>query len=219
MIVMLGYLYGIDYENIWDDHIRDPCLVSHAGVYVVAEKYQAPKLKEEAYENFLRILGPKPRYYEYGKRPLREYNFIDFPVALHMIHAGTKPGSKVRPLMMHACTASLDKLEAIPNFWTLLNELPDLAVEIIKHQALPVTGIATAKSTRYGVLGSAKAYRRARTVGLMTVHILQTLANRTSNHSYTNIATRMNGSAQTVEKPLRQSVRCVNRTFDGSLRS
>jgi hypothetical protein len=36
-------------------------LVYHAGVYVVAEKYQAPKLKEEVYENFLRILGPKPR--------------------------------------------------------------------------------------------------------------------------------------------------------------
>jgi hypothetical protein len=136
MIVMLGYLYGIDYENIWDDHIRDPCLVFHAGVYVVAEKYQIPKLKEEAYENFLRILGPKPRWNEYGKRPLREYNFIDFPVALHMIHAGTKPGSKVRPLKMHACTASLDKLEAIPNFWTLLNELPDLAVGIIKHPSL-----------------------------------------------------------------------------------
>jgi predicted RNA-binding Zn-ribbon protein involved in translation (DUF1610 family) len=136
MIVMLSYLYGIHYENTWDDHIQDPCLVYHAGVYVVAEKYQVPNPKEEAYENFHRILGPKPRWHEYDKRPLREYNFIDFPVALHMIHAGTKPDSKVRPLMMHACTASLDKLQDNPNFWTLLDQLPDLAVEIIKHPSL-----------------------------------------------------------------------------------
>jgi hypothetical protein len=101
MIVMLGYLYGIDYENIWDDHIRNPCLVYHAEVYVVAEKYQVPKLKEEVYDNFLRILGPKPRWHEYDTRPMQEYNFIDFPVALHMIHVGTKPDSKARPLMMH----------------------------------------------------------------------------------------------------------------------
>lgn len=141
MIVMLSHLYGIHYENVWNDHIQDPCLVFHAGTYVVAEKYQVqknqvPKLKEEAYENFHRILGPKPRWHEYDKRPLREYNFIDFPVALHMIYAGTKPESKVRPLMTHACTASLDKLEENPNFWTLLEQLPDLAVEIIKHPSL-----------------------------------------------------------------------------------
>ena len=61
MIVMLQYLYGIDYENIWADHIQDPYLLYHARVYVVAEKYQVPRLKEEAYENFERVLGPKPR--------------------------------------------------------------------------------------------------------------------------------------------------------------
>jgi hypothetical protein len=53
-----------------------------------------------------------------------------------MIHVGTKPDSKARPLMMHACTASLDKLENNPNFWTLLKKLPDLAVEIVKHPNL-----------------------------------------------------------------------------------
>ena len=136
MIVMLQYLYGIDYENIWADHIQDPYLLYHARVYVVAEKYQVPRLKDEAYENFESVLGPNPRGSEYGKRPLLGYDFIDFPVAFHEILAGTKPDSKVRPLMMHACTSALDKLKDNPNFYTLLEDHPDLAVEIIKHPNL-----------------------------------------------------------------------------------
>jgi hypothetical protein len=96
-------------------------------VYVAAEKYRVPKLRNEAYANIKTIAGPTG---------MNNYDFADFTVTLRAIFTATPPDSPVRVLIMQACVSKLQKLNEDPSFVSLVLEVPDLAVAIIKHTDL-----------------------------------------------------------------------------------
>jgi len=146
-MIMLKYLYRIEYINIPKDRVENPSLPWHAQICIVAQKYQVPDLEKEVYQNFLSILRPRPLKHEpirmHGPKPpaqirpaqapVEEHNFVDFPVALDAIFNGTRPDCKIRKLMMRACIAGEDKLEEAADFKSLLEDQPDLALEIDRH--------------------------------------------------------------------------------------
>jgi hypothetical protein len=124
MMVLLRYLYGLPYIQYTDDEFDEFCLQSRAQVYVVAKKYQISRLRSEAYTNMEHILGPLET---------KSYGFVNFPAALKTIFTVTTPESEARVLIMQACIAGLHILREDDGFVSLLLELPDLGVEIIKH--------------------------------------------------------------------------------------
>jgi hypothetical protein len=117
MMVLLRYLYALPYTAVESADVGEALLHPHALVYVVAEKYQIPRLREEAYEKMYAMLHPSE----------------DFPAALRTIFTGTMPTSDARTLMIQACIAELGKLREIDGFLSLLLTLPDLGMEIIRH--------------------------------------------------------------------------------------
>jgi hypothetical protein len=127
MMLLLRYLYGLPYPAVRPADVKKSCLQLHTLVYVAAEKYQVTRLKNEAYANIKAIAGPTG---------VNEYDFADFTVTLRAIFTGTMPDSPVRILIMQACVAKLQRLNEDARFVSLLLELPDLGVAIIKHDGL-----------------------------------------------------------------------------------
>ena len=127
MMVLLRYLYALPYTAIEPEDVREACLQHHALVYVLAEKYQIRRLRDEAYQNIEVVVGP---------RHSSDHNFADFPAALRTILAATMSDDDLRILMMQVCIAMLPKLREREDFVSLMNDLPDLAVEIVKHTDL-----------------------------------------------------------------------------------
>jgi hypothetical protein len=124
MMVLLRYLYALPYVAVERDYFEDAYLHPHALVYVVAEKYQILRLRDEAYKNMETIVG---------SYAIPSYSFVDFPAALRTIFTATLPTNKARALMVHVCVAGLSKLRENEDFASLLLELPDLFVEILTH--------------------------------------------------------------------------------------
>ena len=127
MMVLLGYLYALPYPTIQPVDVKKSSLQLHTMVYVAAEKYQVLRLRNEAYANIKAMTGPTG---------VNDYNFADFTVTLRTIFTGTPPNSPVRTLIMQACVAKLHDLNKDASFTSLLLELPDLGVAIIKHDGL-----------------------------------------------------------------------------------
>jgi hypothetical protein len=127
MMVLLRYLYALPYLAIQPQDVKKACLHLHTLVYVAAEKYQVFKLRKEAYANIKTIAGPTG---------VNNYDFADFTVTLRAIFTAILPDSPVRVLIMQACIAKLQKLNEDPSFVSLVLEVPDLAVAIIKHTDL-----------------------------------------------------------------------------------
>jgi hypothetical protein len=127
MVVLLRYLYALPYTAVHPKDVKKSCLQTHVLVYVVAEKYQVSRLQNEAYSNIKTIAGPIG---------VTDYSFKDFSVTLRTVFTATTPNNKVRALIMQACIAKLQKLSEDESFVSLLLELPDLGVGIIKHTDL-----------------------------------------------------------------------------------
>ena len=117
----------------WDEY----SLQHHALVYVVAEKYQIRRLRDEAYENM-----------RYNMRPENLQNgiaFSEFMVTLRTIFTSTTPDSMARVCTMQACMRCLEELRDNADFVSLLLELPELGVEIIKHPDVTGDWVCTAQ--------------------------------------------------------------------------
>jgi hypothetical protein len=124
MMMLLRYLYALPYITVEPDEVKGAFLQPHALVYIVAEKYQIRRLRDEAYTNMENIVDPHNS---------DDYKIADFSLALQTILSATMPDSDVRVLMMQACIAMLPKLREDEGFLSLLADLPDLAVDIIEH--------------------------------------------------------------------------------------
>jgi len=122
MMVLLRYLYGNSYPttDCYDESSIGTSLQDHAQIFVVADKYQIPKLRDEALEN-MKGIG---------------FNEETFVPALRMIFNATTPNSIARKLMTDACVDQLYDLRLQDAFMALLPELPELAVEIVRHPHL-----------------------------------------------------------------------------------
>lgn len=128
MMVLLRYLYGIPYPttNPNAEDFSEASLQDHAQVLVVADKYQIPKLRQEAFEKMEIVLE------EYNG----DFDFGTFVLALQTIFTATTPNSTSRKLMKDFCVDQLYTLRLNDAFMTLLPEIPELAVDIIKHPHL-----------------------------------------------------------------------------------
>jgi hypothetical protein len=124
MMMLLRYLYALPYTTVDPEDVKEACLQPHALVYIVAEKYQIRRLRDEAYTNMEIIVGSLNR---------DDYSFGDFSLALRTILSATMPDSDARVLMMQVCIGMLPMLRKDEGFLSLLADLPDLAVDIIKH--------------------------------------------------------------------------------------
>jgi hypothetical protein len=127
MMALLRYLYALPYATVDSEDVEEACLHPHALVYIVAEKYQATRLRYEAYKNMVTIIGT------WG---IDHYSFVDFPAAFRTIFTATLPTNKARALMLQVCIAGLPQLRENDDFESLLLDFPDLGVEIIKHSHL-----------------------------------------------------------------------------------
>lgn len=135
MMVSLRYLYTLPYATVDSKDARQASLHPHALVYVVAEKYQITRLRDEAYKNMESIVG---------FRGVDDYSFVDFPAALRTIFTATLPTNKARALMVQVYIAELPRLRENDDFESLLLSLPDLGVETIKHSHLVGDWLCTA---------------------------------------------------------------------------
>jgi hypothetical protein len=131
MMVLLRYLYGTPYPttNQYDESFIEASLQDHARVFVVAEKYQIPKLRDEAFGKMKDVLDIYALDFD-------ESACEDFAPSLHAILTGTTSSSTVRKLMIEVFIDELRHLRLNDAFLALLPELPELAIEILKHPHL-----------------------------------------------------------------------------------
>lgn len=121
MIVLLRYLYGISYPT-------KASLQDHAQVFVVAEKYQISRLREEAFDEMESSLE--------DSELSCTFDYEGFVLALRTIFTATTPNNTARNLVMSVCITDLNNMRNHDAFTTLLAAVPELAVEIVKHPDL-----------------------------------------------------------------------------------
>ena len=122
VLAMLRHIYGLTYDE------QTPggcCLLSqHASVFVVAQKYQIPGLQADACRNIQSKLNS------------HIYPTEDFLKAVRTIFSSTRSDSIARAPMARECTVCLKELRARDDFESLLRELPDLSMDIIRNPDL-----------------------------------------------------------------------------------
>lgn len=121
---MLRFIYGLPYTSEEGKRHDEGSLVPHALVYVVAEKYQMPQLKDAAHDALLSIFvrGPEPK---------------DLVTALRIIFAGTlDTDDGARPLRVKYCVSQPSSLWKTNDFNMLLNDCAELGAAMFAHAEL-----------------------------------------------------------------------------------
>jgi hypothetical protein len=131
MVVLLRYLYGVPYAGDEPDSHEDSSLRQNALVYVAAEKYQIRQLRDEAYEKMESNMGDL-----FHRGAPGDDKFADFSDALRTIFGATMPDSEARGFMVQASIAMLHRLREDDRFLSYLADLPELAMDIVKHNDL-----------------------------------------------------------------------------------
>jgi hypothetical protein len=122
VMAMLRHIYGLTY----DEHTPGGCclLSQHASVFVVAEKYQIPGLQSDACRKIQNLLNS------------HIYPIEDFLKAIRTIFSSTVPDSIARAPIALECTVRLQELRERDDFLSLLRDLPDLSMDIIRDPDL-----------------------------------------------------------------------------------
>lgn len=142
MVAMFRAMYGLPYliRDLKIDRLANEDLVEHAQVYVVAEKYQVPALKDAVKKNLKYILAVNG-----GKTHLIEALRIMF----------TEIGDekdKVRDMLVSHCARKFSTLSKDESFKALLVELPEIATAIITHWNYDIgTWVCDGKASCQGV--------------------------------------------------------------------
>ena len=127
MIVLLRYLYDLPY----DDLTKDPktSLHSLAQAYVVADKYQAVRLRDEIHHQIEK---------HDQCRDLTDHD--DFFNALDVIVTGTTPQVVgAHATMIDVCVTHINSLSSQAAFSSFLQEHGEVGAEIINHNNLSLT--------------------------------------------------------------------------------
>lgn len=123
-MAMFRFLYGLSYkgeEKEWND---EKSLAPHASVYVVAEKYQVPELRDASVDSMLSIL-------------LGDGVKGDLSSALRIIFEGTtSTNTEARTLMVKYCVDQLPSLKKDQHFMTLLADVAELGAAMLGHEDL-----------------------------------------------------------------------------------
>jgi hypothetical protein len=121
VMVLLRYLYGIPYPT-------KASLQEHAQMFVVAEKYQISRLREEAFDEMEASLEESELSCT--------FDYEGFVLALRTIFTATTPNNTARKLLMSVCITDLNNMRHHDAFTALLAAVPELAVKIINHPDL-----------------------------------------------------------------------------------
>ena len=128
MFGLLRHLYDSAYDSssrYYDDK-RWNVLVTHAEVFVVAEKYQMQCLQNEVCCNMERIIRGSITHDQFS-------DINDFVQATRKIVAHTSDNNRARRLMVRTCVMNLRELHQVPSFVLLLQEFGRLGADIISH--------------------------------------------------------------------------------------
>jgi hypothetical protein len=131
MVALLRYIYGIRYDEIFEDlHLRP-----YAMAYIVADKYQVEGLKLAVTNEMKRVVRSMP-----SMNPRHEDSkdiVGDFLDALGIVVKRTTTNDQLaRKVIVEACTLNLQYLHKKPALLSLLRESADLGAEIIGHSDL-----------------------------------------------------------------------------------
>jgi hypothetical protein len=131
MLGLLRHLYDLPYNasSKPDDDKRWDSLVSHAEVFVVAEKYQMQSLQDE-------ICGRMGFWIDCAITEGRFSKVDDFVKALREIVSRTSDNNRARSLMVRICAMNLRELQEVKAFISLLKEFGSLGADIIGHEDL-----------------------------------------------------------------------------------
>ncbi|KAM0718324.1 hypothetical protein Q7P37_006656 [Cladosporium fusiforme] len=149
MFAMLRFIYGLpylngeEYENFdgstasrqqGNEYVcetRQDIIVQHTQVYVIADKYQLPKLQDTVQQNISKILAALP------------FHRAEPSIALALRICFTQIAHDedgVRSAMLNYCAMRVSSLKEEKLFRELLSEFPELAVAILQHDAFD-TGV------------------------------------------------------------------------------
>ena len=119
MMAMLRHIYGLRYDEL--PRGGTYLLSQHASTFVVAEKYQILGLQSDICSNIQSMLDS------------HIYPLEDFLKAARTVFTLTTSNSIARVPMARECTTRLQELRERDDFVSLLRELPDLSLDIIKN--------------------------------------------------------------------------------------
>ncbi|KAL1847583.1 hypothetical protein Plec18170_008480 [Paecilomyces lecythidis] len=115
---MLHFMYGIAYDSSGSEQGRVSPMLFDIRVYQVADKFDAPKLKEEAKEKFKRAVN-------------KCWDMDDFPIAIEEAYRITTPAD--RGLRDPLVTVSVDNIDCLlkhENFKRVLAQTTGFAADI-----------------------------------------------------------------------------------------
>ncbi|KAI9036230.1 BTB/POZ domain-containing protein [Aspergillus affinis] len=133
---MIHFMYGINYENSSSDHDRGFPMLFNIRVYQVGDKYDVPKLKSQARENFINALEKNSK-------------IDDLPLAIADAYQKTVSTDRgLRDPILSTTLCHIDALLENESFKQVLQETSNFAVDLVQRQA-QMTGMKVYRCPHY----------------------------------------------------------------------
>ncbi|EAW06333.1 BTB/POZ domain protein [Aspergillus clavatus NRRL 1] len=122
---MINFLYGFDYNSIGRDRERVSPMLFHAKVYQVGDKYDVPKLKEQARTEFAAAIQT-------------DWDMDDFPLAIAGAYSTTPSGDRgLRDPLVDTSLGNISALLEKEGFIQVLRETVGFAADLVQKQNNP----------------------------------------------------------------------------------
>ncbi|PKY07468.1 BTB/POZ domain protein [Aspergillus campestris IBT 28561] len=119
---MIHFMYGFNYDSSGSDRGRTSPMLFNVNVYQTGDKYDIPKLKEQAKEKFAVALK-------------NCWEMDDFPVAIARAYSTTVASDRgLRDLLVDTCLEHIDDLLEDDDFKQVLRETLDFAADLVQKQ-------------------------------------------------------------------------------------
>lgn len=118
---MVHFMYGFNYDSSGSDRGRTSPMLFNVNVYQTGDKYDIPKLKEQAKEKFTVALK-------------NCWEMDDFPVAIARVYSTTVASDRgLRDLLVDTCLEHIDRLLENDDFKQVLRETLDFAADLVQY--------------------------------------------------------------------------------------
>ncbi|PLN76859.1 BTB/POZ domain protein [Aspergillus taichungensis] len=119
---MIHFMYGFSYDSSGSDRGRTSPMLFNVNVYQTGDKYDIPKLKEQAKEKFAVALK-------------NCWEMDDFPVAIARAYSTTVASDRgLRDLIVDTCLEHISELLENDDFKQVLRETLDFAADLVHKQ-------------------------------------------------------------------------------------
>lgn len=118
---MINFMYGFAYDSSGSEHGRVSPMLFNIKVYQIADKFDIPKLKEEAHGKFTRVIG-------------KCWEMDDFPTAVEDAYRSTTSTDRgLRDSVVTVSVKHIDDLLANDSFNRVLSETTGFAADIVQR--------------------------------------------------------------------------------------